>query len=161
MSSLKISFSLMCFLTLANIFDTTHAQNSQTDYLNSHNSERSSVSVANIAWNATVAAYAQNYANQRIGDCSLVRSNGPYGENVATGSGLTGINAVSLWIAEKSYYTYSTNTCASGHVCSHYTQVVWSSSTQLGCARVQCNSGLYYVICNYYTPGNIAGQSPY
>ncbi|KAJ0561285.1 putative CAP domain-containing protein [Helianthus annuus] len=53
------------------------------------------------------------------------------------GSGtFTGTAAVHLWVAEKSYYDYTTNTCASGHVCRHYTQVVWRNSVQLGCARV-------------------------
>ncbi|GJT38987.1 pathogenesis-related leaf protein 4-like protein [Tanacetum coccineum] len=40
-----------------------------------------------MTWNATVAAYAENYANQRLADCNLVHSGGPYGENLAEGSG--------------------------------------------------------------------------
>ncbi|PWA57266.1 pathogenesis-related protein 1B [Artemisia annua] len=161
MGSFKLSFALICLLALS-IFHSTHAQNSQQDYLNAHNTARSQVGVGNVVWNATVAIYAQNYANQRKVDCSLVQSGGPYGENLATGSAtLTGTAAVNLWVAEKQYYTYSTNTCASGHVCEHYTQVVWSNSGQIGCARVQCNNGLWFVICNYHTPGNVPGQSPY
>ncbi|KAK9070682.1 hypothetical protein SSX86_011084 [Deinandra increscens subsp. villosa] len=163
MGSLKLSFSLICFLTLA-IFYTTHAQNSQQDYLNAHNTARSQVGVGNMVWNATVAAYAQNYANQRAAYCNLVNSGGPYGENLATGgSTFTGTAAVNLWVGEKTYYDYPTNACASGHVCGHYTQVVWANSDQLGCARVQCTniSGWWFVICSYHPAGNIAGQSPY
>ncbi|KAL3515400.1 hypothetical protein ACH5RR_022302 [Cinchona calisaya] len=70
----------------------TQAQNSPQDYLNVHNSARSQVGVGPMTCNTTVAAYAQNYANQRISDCNLIHSNGPYGENLAAGSGnFTGI----------------------------------------------------------------------
>ncbi|GKC06696.1 pathogenesis-related leaf protein 4-like protein, partial [Tanacetum coccineum] len=86
MGYFKLSFALICFLTLA-ILHTTHAQNSQQDYLNCHNAARAKVGVGNMTWNATVAAYAENYANQRLADCNLVHSGGPYGENLAEGSG--------------------------------------------------------------------------
>nr|POE89008.1 pathogenesis-related protein 1b [Quercus suber] len=66
---------------------TSHAQNSQQDYLNAHNVARAQVGVPNITWDSTVATCAQNYANSRIGDCNLVHSNGSYGENLAKGSG--------------------------------------------------------------------------
>ncbi|GJR48205.1 ribonuclease H-like domain-containing protein [Tanacetum coccineum] len=87
--------------------------------------------------NATIAAYAQNYANQRLAYCNLVHSGGPYDENLTEGRGtFTGTAAVNLWVAEKTYYNYTTSTCATGKVCGHYTQVVWRKSTELGCARV-------------------------
>ncbi|MFS7946274.1 putative CAP domain-containing protein [Helianthus anomalus] len=80
----------------------------------------------------------------------------------AEGSGtFTSTATVNLWVAEKSYYDYTTNTCASGHVCGHYTQVVWRNLVQLGCARVQCtNNDWWFVICSYYPRGNYIGQSP-
>ncbi|XP_076896492.1 pathogenesis-related leaf protein 4-like [Bidens hawaiensis] len=162
MTSLKFSFVLICFLN-ALAATTTHAQNSQQDYLDAHNAARAQVGVGNMVWNTTVAAYAQNNANQRIGDCNLIHSGGPYGENLAEGSGtFTGTATVNLWVDEKIYYNYTTNTCASGHVCGHYTQVVWRNSVQLGCARVQCtNNGWWFVICSYYPRGNYIGQAPY
>ncbi|XP_023760582.1 pathogenesis-related protein 1B [Lactuca sativa] len=162
MGSFKLSFTLLCFLILGTVH-TNHSQNSQQDYLDAHNTARAQVSVGNMVWNATVATYAQNYANQRIGDCNLIHSQGPYGENLAEGTGdFTGTTAVNLWVAEKTNYDHSTNTCASGQVCGHYTQVVWRNSDQLGCARVQCtNNGGWFVICSYYPPGNILGQSPF
>ncbi|KAD5317938.1 hypothetical protein R6Q59_033267 [Mikania micrantha] len=159
----SFTFALICFLTSLAMLPITHAQNSQQDYLDAHNAARAQVSVGNMVWNTTVAAYAQSYANQRIGDCNMVHSGGPYGENLAEGSGtFTGTAAVNLWVNEKTYYDYTTNTCASGHTCGHYTQVVWRNSVQLGCARVQCtNNGWWFVICSYYPPGNYIGQAPY
>ncbi|KAL4615127.1 hypothetical protein ACB092_07G102300 [Castanea dentata] len=144
----KISLALICLVGLAQL-QTSHAQNSQQDYLNAHNVHN------------TVATYAQNYANSRIGNCNLEHSNGSYGENLAKGSGsFTGTAAVNLWVAEKNYYDYNSNTCVGGQ-CLHYTQVVWRNSFRLGCARVQCNNGWWFVTCNYDPPGNYVGQRPY
>ncbi|CBI25103.3 unnamed protein product, partial [Vitis vinifera] len=136
----KISSSLVVGfmgLVLAHI---SYAQNSPQDFLDAHNVARAEVGVGPMSWDNTVAAYAQNYTNQRIGDCNLVHSGGPYGENLAWGSpSLTGIDAVNL----------------------HYTQVIWRNSLRLGCARAQCNSGGWFVTCNYDPPGNYVGQRPF
>ncbi|CAN6450663.1 unnamed protein product [Victoria cruziana] len=141
----------------------TRAQNSAEDFLAAHNAARAQDGVGPMVWNATVAAYAQDYANQRIGDCNLVHSGGPYGENLFWGWGreYAAADAVNSWVAEKMYYDYETNTCATGKVCGHYTQVVWANSVRLGCARVKCSSGAIFIICNYDPPGNFIGQRPY
>ncbi|XP_021865630.1 pathogenesis-related protein 1A-like [Spinacia oleracea] len=153
-------FTLIVALTLANM---CHAQNSSQDYVNSHNAARTAVGVGNIRWDERVADYARRYANQRRGDCAMRHSVGPYGENLASGSGafMTGTAAVKLWVDEKVNYNYNSNTCASGKVCGHYTQVVWRNSVRVGCARVRCNNGWFFVTCNYDPPGNWAGQRPY
>lgn len=162
MESYRVSLSLLCFLTLAFLLVLPSvAQNSPQDYLNVHNSSRSQVGVGPMTWDTTVAAYAQNYANQRISDCNLVHSSGPYGENLAKGTGnFTGTAAANLWVAEKPYYDYASNSCVGGQ-CLHYTQVVWRNSVRLGCARVQCSNGWWFVICSYDPPGNYIGQRPY
>ncbi|GLT72516.1 hypothetical protein SLA2020_444430 [Shorea laevis] len=109
-----------------------------------------------------MAAYAQDYANKRIGDCNLVHSGGPYGENLAWSSAdLSGTAAVKMWVDEKADYDYNSNSCAAGKVCGHYTQVVWRNSVRLGCAKVRCNSGGTFIGCNYDPPGNYNGQRPY
>ncbi|KAL3621050.1 hypothetical protein CASFOL_035962 [Castilleja foliolosa] len=140
-----------------------YAQNSDQDYVNAHNTPRGVVSVLSVTWNITLATYALNYANSRKADCALTHSNGGYGENLAKGSSstFTGVTAVNMWAAEKPYYDYTSNSCTGGNQCLHYTQVVWSSSVQIGCARVQCNNGWYYVICSYDPRGNLGGQRPY
>ncbi|CBI25093.3 unnamed protein product, partial [Vitis vinifera] len=141
------------------------AQSSPQDYVDAHNAARAQVGVQPITWNETVAAYARRYASSRVAEqCSMEHSGGPYGENLAEGYGsigsLTGTDAVNLWVGEKPNYDYNSNSCVGGK-CGHYTQVVWRNSVRLGCARVQCNNGGWFVTCNYDPPGNYVGQRPY
>ncbi|OWM79123.1 pathogenesis-related protein 1-like [Punica granatum] len=150
--------SLLCFALVS----PSHAQNSPQDYLDAHNAARRQVGVGPMVWDDKLATYARDYANKRIGDCKLVHSGGPYGENLAWSSGdMSGTTAVKLWVDEKAYYNYNSNTCAQGKVCGHYTQVVWRNSVRLGCAKVRCNSGGTSIICSYDPRGNIVGQKPY
>ncbi|KAF6145303.1 hypothetical protein GIB67_017014 [Kingdonia uniflora] len=124
----------------------SHAQNTPPDFLNAHNTARSQ----------------ENYAKQRISTCTLVHSDGHYGENLAGSTGsMTGTTPVNLWGAEKPNYNYNTNTCAAGKVCGGGAKVVLRNSVSLGCASVTCNNGGTFVICNYNPPGNYVGQLPY
>lgn len=136
--------------------------NSPQDFVNPHNVARGQVNVAPLQWDEKVANYAQQYANKRINDCKLVHSNGAYGENLAWGTpDLTDTNAVNLWIDQKQFYNYTTNSCASGKVCGQYTQVVWKDSIRIGCAKVKCKTGGAFIICNYDPRGNVIGRRPY
>ncbi|KAL5560893.1 hypothetical protein UlMin_030640 [Ulmus minor] len=158
----KISFPFLISLVCLALFSPSNAQNSQQDYLNVHNTARAQVGVANIIWDTNLANYALAYANTPKSDSNLVHSNGNYGENLAKGSGtFTGKAAVDLWVAEKPNYDYYSNTCVGGKQCLHYTQVVWRDSTKVGCARVQCSNGWYFVICSYDPPGNYVDEPPY
>ncbi|KAK9988777.1 hypothetical protein SO802_029016 [Lithocarpus litseifolius] len=65
-----------------------------------------------------------------------------------------------MWVAEKPKYDYNSNSCVGGE-CHHYTQVVWSNSVRLGCAKVRCNNGATIISCNYDPPGNYVNQRPY
>ncbi|PIN16197.1 Defense-related protein containing SCP domain [Handroanthus impetiginosus] len=168
MSLHKISHSFLSLLILlSSVIIRTSAQNSAQDYVNAHNTAhntpRGQLRMGSVVWDTTLANYAQNYANQRTGDCILTHSNGPYGENLAKGSSstFTGVSAVNIWVPEEKYYSYSSNSCIRGNQCLHYTQVVWHDSPRVGCARVRCNNGWYYVVCSYDAPGNWVGEWPY
>ncbi|WJX26443.1 hypothetical protein P8452_15365 [Trifolium repens] len=163
------SFSLLCMLGLILIIkgsNVAHAQDSPLDYVKAHNKARSAVQtnvkLPNLVWDNKVAAYAQNYANQRK-DCQLVHSETErYGENIAESSGdMNGTEAVKLWVDEKPYYDYNSNSCVNGEMCGHYTQVVWRKSLRIGCAKVKCDNGGTFITCNYDPPGNYVGERPY
>lgn len=136
-----------------------------------HNKVRTqeNASLPNLSWDATVGAYSKSKVEYLANNgCQLSHTAGPtnpgYGENLFWGSGSswTVTDAVTSWYSEKSNYTYSTNSCASGKVCGHYTQVVWKNSTKLGCYLANCpNNGGMIIGCNYDPPGNYSGQKPY
>ncbi|KAL9274122.1 Pathogenesis-related leaf protein 4-like protein [Drosera capensis] len=165
MSTHSLSSLLSVVVVLVALASSSFAQNSPNDYVSAHNDARSQVGVGPISWNDTLVDYAQNYANIRANDCALEHSGGPYGENIAEGGGygydFSGLDAVNMWVAEKQYYDYDSNSCAPGQMCGHYTQVVWADSTQLGCGRSQCYNGDYFIVCSYYPPGNYNGERPY
>lgn len=149
-------------LVTSSLSQISNAQNSPQDYLDAHNRARSEVGVGPIRWDTTVATYARNYANTLRGDCDLVHSEGPYGENLAWYSDdMTAATAVNMWVSEKSSYDYNSNTCVGGE-CRHYTQVVWRNSVRLGCAKVRSYDGRRTIIsCNYDPPGNYINQRPF
>jgi hypothetical protein len=81
----------------------------------------------------------------------------------STGSVTNFDNPVLSWFNEKSDFDYTTNKCAAGKVCGHYTQVVWAKSTKVGCAYFTCNNVVFKntVLCNYGPGGNFNGEFPY
>lgn len=138
-----------------------------------HNELRASVGVGPMVWDPDLAATAQAWAEACVDaeapagliDHNDGRSDGhPWyvGENIFGSSGPTApADAVTLWFSEMADYDYDSNTCAPGAVCGHYTQVVWATSTNLGCGVHMCPLTYgYTVVCNYGPGGNDGGR-PY
>lgn len=146
-----------------------------------HNQVRQAVDTSGIAagplppmqWDPDLAALAQAWTSQ----CKDTDNNGLVdhssqayrtnaagyayiGENVfGAGGAATAQGAVNLWAKEKMNFTYPTG--CSG-TCGHYTQIVWRTSVNLGCALFDC-PGLQYggtILCNY-GPGGNSGGAPY
>jgi len=112
-----------------------------------------------LTWSNDAAVAAQKWAN----NCVFQHSGGtlgPFGENLAAGTGSSyGIpQALGSWAAEASQYD------ASNPVASHFTQMVWKATTEVGCAVAQC-SGIFaasfglasFYVCEYTVQGNVIG----
>lgn len=126
-----------------------------------HNQVRASVGVAPLVWSPELSRYAQDWANQlAANNCQLAhRPNRPYGESLFwTSSGATAQYVVDFWAAESANYDIETNSC--NGICGHYTQIVWATTTHVGCGMAACGSQQVWV-CNYDPPGNLYGQKPY
>lgn len=168
---MQLTALLVAILALTELPAAANAQqdaNSQQAYLGPHNAARSAVGVPPLMWNATLENYARNYANSQRGNCqALIHSMGPYGENLYWGydsrQRKTAKDAVASWVNEKVDYNKQTGKCNPGKVCGHYTQIVWKSTTQVGCASVVCNDQFKsnYFICSYSPAGNVGDQRPY
>ncbi|KAI9079009.1 hypothetical protein K1719_039009 [Acacia pycnantha] len=71
---------------------------------------RESSPVPAIVWDATVAKYAQNYANVHKVDCQLTPSNEEYGELLQTSvEDMSEADAMEECVAQKAYYDYNTD----------------------------------------------------
>lgn len=65
------------------------------------------------------------------------------------------------WYAEEADYDY--NNPGFSMATGHFTQVVWKSSTEVGCGVAQTQNGSFtvvYVVCQYTPPGNFTGRFP-
>ena len=93
---------------------------------------------------------------------TLAHNTSKYGENLASATGprLTPASVVNMWGGEVNDCTYSSNRCATGKMCGHYTQVVWRTTIQVGCGMARIGSSEVWV-CNFNPPGNYVGQRPY
>jgi len=131
-----------------------------SEYLADHNNFRAQYGAAPLTWSNDLAAAAQTWAN----NCVFKHSGGslgPYGENLAAGTGSSyGIDAaIKSWTDESSSYD------PSNPQASHFTQVVWKGTTQVGCAVAEC-SGIFpssygqaqYYVCEYSPQGNVIGE---
>jgi pathogenesis-related protein 1 len=91
---------------------------------------------------------------------------GDFGENIFATSGVaTAREVVQTWVGEAGNYDYATNACRGE--CGHYTQVVWRSTTSVGCAVKTCTTGSPFDggtwrlwVCDYAPAGNSGGR-PY
>nr|AWV55763.1 truncated pathogenesis-related protein PR1-RK [Triticum turgidum subsp. durum] len=68
---------LQCVVTMLAGAATADAQYSAQTFADLQNAARADVGVAPLAWDDTLAGYAQRYAGERKGDCKLVTPTGP------------------------------------------------------------------------------------
>lgn len=98
--------------------------------LDAHNAARVRYGAPPLLWSKTLADYAETVSDT----CVFAHSNGPYGENLAIGPGLTCKGAVDLWVGEERYWSpgggFSSST-------GHFTAVVWENTVQVSSVRQQ------------------------
>ncbi|RUP50029.1 CAP domain-containing protein [Jimgerdemannia flammicorona] len=126
----------------------TKANDNITEILKLHNDARAKHQAPAVTWNTTLASFAQEWASK----CHWQHSdNGKWAENLALGFASWDAS-IGVWYGEQSKYDYnhpgfSTST-------GHFTQIVWKSTTEIGCATASCpNIGGTFYICEYNPPG--------
>nr|AOC97493.1 pathogenesis related protein 1 [Flammulina velutipes]WKW83177.1 PR1 [Flammulina filiformis] len=124
-------------------------------YLKGHNDVRANHGANALTWNNDLSAAAQKWAD----NCVFEHSGGvlgSFGENLSAGSGDFSIAAgIKGWTDEVKDYN------PSNPVASHFTQVVWKDTTEVGCAVASCG-GIFdssfgdaqFYVCEYLPPGN-------
>lgn len=154
--------------------------------LAAHNHARARVSpeprrdLPPLRWSNALARDAATVAKR----CRFEHSNSIHGENLyARPVATSPEHVISRWTGESQHYDLSSNRCANGEKCGHYTQVVWEDTTAVGCAVARCADaapswasktgtarpedpfprweGWSLWVCHYEVRGNRRGQAPY
>jgi uncharacterized protein YkwD len=135
----------------------------QKQLLDSHNVERQRVGVKPLVWDNKLASDAQEWADHLakndIFEHSETTSNG---ENLWMGdsAAYSPSEMVGLWISEVKLFKYgvfpSVTKSDSWTDVGHYTQLIWPTTTKLGCAKAS-GGGNDFLVCRYDPAGNVAG----
>lgn len=119
------------------------------DILAAHNKQRLKVNTPPLRWDCTLGAAAAAWAAKG----TFGHSDTSFGENifVSARSDDKVTVAVDKWEDEEHHWNNKTATCESGKICTHYTQLVWRSTTKIGCAINRQASGKWklLLVCNY------------
>lgn len=167
-----VAVTLATFPAYAGSFDTAAL-------VTVHNKWRAEVGVTDkLSYSPSLAVSAQAWADnlKKTNQCKMRHSkpDGKYGENLYWASALSWSDGrkelqqvspkqvVDSWSGEKADYDYANNSCAPGKMCGHYTQVVWRTTTKVGCAMAVCEDTQQQVwVCQYQPAGNWVGNKPY
>lgn len=131
------------------------------EMLAAHNAFRKHVGLRPLVWSDKLAAVAQSWADTLLRQRKFYHQpQASYGENLfeIQGGGATPDDVVHDWASESLDFDYASNRCHSQ--CGHYTQIVWRSTVEVGCA-VARGGGREVWVCRYNPPGNVVGQRPY
>lgn len=169
-SRLKFPIIVLTFIIISQLFfqskkktPSTLNANEKQEIIDVHNQWRTEVGVDSIKWSEELATIAQSWANRLAKKgCRMKHSSTNYGENIYWSSfESTPKQVVNAWGTEKKYYHRKKIKESQVHKYGHYTQMVWSTTTFVGCGRAKCKNGQEIWVCNYAPAGNIIGEVAY
>ena len=136
--------------------------------LAAHNSERARAGVTPLVWDndlgTAAAAYAQQMALTARFEHSNRQARRGTGENLWMGShGAFSVEAmIGGWTSEKQWFrpgVFPANSrTGNWEDVGHYTQMIWPTTTRIGCALAS-TPRVDYLVCRYAGAGNIDGRS--
>lgn len=135
--------------------------------LAAHNRERALFGSQPMQWDPLLASSAATYgpALATLGRLQHSPRQGRPGQRENLWMGTRGVFApeqmVAAWTAEKRYFRPgiypNVSTTGNWLDVSHYTQMVWPTTTRLGCA-IYSSRSTDFLICRYSPPGNVDGR---
>jgi hypothetical protein len=142
----------------------------EAQILDAHNAERLALGLPPLKWNAALAHGARQWSDHLAATGRFEHSpNGSVqlllGENIwgGTPGAFRPQRMVAAWIAEKQFYRPgifpSNSTTGNVQDVSHYTQVIWRTTQEVGCGLSRSENE-EILVCRYSAPGNVIGFSP-
>ena len=147
------------------------------------NSPKPDDGIADLQWDSRLAQVAQSYADQcqyahngqRGDQYQALGGDASVGENIAAYYSsqppaqqvYSPAQFTALWQSEMEDFVYEPlGTTVSYQDVGHYTQLIWRSTTHVGCAIAQCQTGgstpyMTYAVCDYSPSSNYLNQYPY
>ena len=125
-----------------------------------HNRERALVGVAPVSWDAALAAGAAAYAGGMAATGAFAHSDR---ENLWMGTpgAFTVEQMIGSWASEKRMFTPGVfprvSRTGNWTAVGHYSQMIWPTTTRIGCAIASSRSA-DYLVCRYAPAGNIDGR---
>jgi len=169
--SLRLSAAVLAALLVS---APAHAQSRLANFdqrvLAAHNAERAKLGVPALSWSPALAADAARWA-AHIATLPTLEHDDSLdidGENLWRGSknAYTPEDMVNLWIDEKAAFKNGVfpdvSTSGQWEDVGHYTQVVWRTTAQVGCALVNAAGGEDEIlVCRYMEGGNIQDEKTF
>lgn len=150
---------------------TSSSGNAYQDMVvNHHNIHRANHSAPDLQWDASLASTANKIAQSCNFAHNTQMDGGGYGQNIQAGA-----SADDVWQAiTESFYNGEVNAFSGLYGQAnpsnfedwgHFSQLVWKSTTSVGCATVHCPNGVTngvgtkdFTVCNYKPAGNFAND---
>ena len=162
-----IGFVLICGAAVPTGAASYYAHSSAARILAAHNAERARMGVAPLRWDWRLAVAAASYGPTlaRLGRLQhspkAVRPGQRENLWMGTRGAFSPEQMVGNWIAERAHYRPGTfpyvSRTGSWYDVGHYTQLVWRTTTHVGCA-IYPAARWDYLICRYSPPGNVDGR---
>jgi hypothetical protein len=136
--------------------------------ISGHNRARAAVGTSPLLWDEALVATARGYAEQmartgRFEHAAQPQGPGREGENLWTGTrgAYRYDEMMGHWVDERRDFvngiTPAFSRTGKWQDVSHYTQIIWRSTTRVGCAMAS-NKHDDYLVCRYSPPGNVVGE---